>query len=204
MRFGWVDAKPSDSHSYLLPSLLKVLGRFAPNPARARVIDIGCGNGVVTNQIQLLGFNVVGVEPSRDGVEQAKKAFPGVLVEMASAYDDLYERFGEFDIAVCLEVVEHLYSPHVLMRNIARLLKSGGVVVISTPYHGYAKNVVLSLAGKWDFHHHPLIEHGHIKFWSRASLERLVADAGLRPVEFLRLGRIPILAKSMMLVAKKI
>jgi len=203
MSFGWSDANLNESHSYLVPPLLKILKGRLPNPGGARIIDIGCGNGAVTNLIRAHGFDVIGVEPSEDGIAEARRAFPHLRIEQGSAYDDLQRRFGAFDVAVCLEVVEHLYSPEVMMTNIARLLNPGGFVVVSTPYHGYVKNVALSTAGRWDFHHHPLVEHGHIKFWSRATLERLVRASGLYPAEFHRLGRIPILAKSMMLVAEK-
>jgi 2-polyprenyl-6-hydroxyphenyl methylase/3-demethylubiquinone-9 3-methyltransferase len=203
MNFGWSNARPCGSHAYLLRPLLDVLKRRAPDPVRTRVIDIGCGNGAATDVVRSLGYNIIGVEPSRDGVAHARESFPNLRVEAASAYDDLQERFGDFDAVICLEVIEHLYSPALLAQNIRRLLRPGGFAVLSTPYHGYFKNLALSLAGKWDFHHHPLVEHGHIKFWSRATLERLVEDASLCPAEFYRLGRLPMLAKSMMLVAVK-
>ena len=201
--FGWSNADPCDSHAYLVPALLRILKRRTTATGTLRIIDIGCGNGAVTNVIRELGFEVVGVEPSEDGVNEARKAFPLLHVEQASAYEDLRARLGDFDVAVCLEVVEHLYSPRTLMENIARLLRPNGFAVLSTPYHGYVKNIALALAGKWDFHHHPLVEHGQVKFWSRATLERLVEESGLNPADFRRLGRLPILAKSVMLVAEK-
>ncbi len=203
MKFGWSNCKPSVSHSYLVGRLLKIVRGRVRRSGEIRIIDIGCGNGAVTNVIHTHGFDVVGVEPSVDGIAEARRAFPHLRVEQGSAYDDLQGRFGRFDIAVCLEVVEHLYSPQIAMASISRLLNPGGIVVLSTPYHSYAKNLALCLAGKWDFHHHPLVEHGHIKFWSRATLERLIETSALRPTEFHRLGRVPILAKSMMLVAEK-
>jgi 2-polyprenyl-6-hydroxyphenyl methylase/3-demethylubiquinone-9 3-methyltransferase len=203
MLYGWSNAEPSQSHAYLVPALLSVLRRRATDPGRTRIIDIGCGAGAVAEIVRTLGFDVLGVEPSQDGVAAARGAFPRLRVEQASTYDDLRARFGDFDAAVCLEVVEHLYSPRLLVEAIARLLKPGGFAVVSTPYHGYAKNLAIALAGNWDSHHHPLAEHGHIKFWSQATLQRLVEGGGLRVAEFHRLGRIPSLAKSMMLVVKK-
>jgi 2-polyprenyl-6-hydroxyphenyl methylase/3-demethylubiquinone-9 3-methyltransferase len=206
MKFGWTypPQQLSGSHCVLVPYLMQVLRRLAPEPTKFRVIDIGCGNGAVTNLIRERGFkNVEGIEPSEDGVEVAKRAFPELTVSRASAYEDLPRKFGQFDAVVCLEVIEHLYSPDSLARNIHGLLRDGGFALLSTPYHGYVKNVALSVAGKWDFHHHPLVEHGHIKFWSRNTLEALLARAGLRVVEFHRLGRVPILAKSMFVVATK-
>ncbi len=203
MTFGWSNVEPTGSHSYLAPAVLGVLRRKLPRPAASKVIDIGCGNGALTKQIRKLGFDVLGVEPSTDGVAMARKADPGLRVAQASAYDDLRDRFGVFDAVVCLEVFEHLYSPQLAVNRVAALLKPGGFLIVSTPYHDYLKNVALTLAGKWDFHHHPLVEHGHIKFWSRATLEELVRGSALRPSEFQRLGRVPVLAKSMMIVAEK-
>ncbi|MGD0720263.1 MAG: class I SAM-dependent methyltransferase [Roseiarcus sp.] len=203
LEFGWSDARQSGSHAYLVPRLMEILSRRIADPGRMRLIDIGCGNGAVTSVLSAAGYQVIGVDPARDGIAQARVAFPGLRVEIGSAYDNLLERFGGFDVVVSLEVVEHLYSPQALADNIARMLRPGGFAVLSTPYHGYFKNLALAIAGKWDFHHHPDVEHGHIKFWSRRTLERLMAGSGMKASEFHRLGRIPPLGKSMMLVFEK-
>jgi hypothetical protein len=71
---------------------------------------------------------------------------------------------SEFDAAVSTEVVEHLFSPRALPRFAHAKIKAGGVFIVTTPYHGYLKNLVLCLANKWDFHHSPLWDGGHIKF----------------------------------------
>jgi 2-polyprenyl-6-hydroxyphenyl methylase/3-demethylubiquinone-9 3-methyltransferase len=83
------------------------------------------------------------------------------------------------------------------------LVKPGGIAVVSTPYHGYLKNVALAALGKMDDHFMPLKDHGHIKFWSRNTLNTLLLDAGFRSIRFEYVGRIPALAKSMIAVAEK-
>jgi 2-polyprenyl-3-methyl-5-hydroxy-6-metoxy-1,4-benzoquinol methylase len=200
LTFGWLNAEHVGSHSYLLPKLKEILTRRVKDSTKARLLDIGCGNGSITNVLGSLGFRATGIDPSSDGIAQCRSAYPSLDVHLASVYEDLQARFGTFDVIVCLEVVEHLYSPHVLASNAKRLLDSDGFLVLSTPYHGYWKNLALSLANKWDFHHHPLVEHGHIKFWAKPTLERLFAREGFVLKEFYRLGRIPPLANSMMLV----
>lgn len=75
--------------------------------------------------------------------------------------------------------------------------------MVSTPYHGYWKNLALALTGRMDSHFTALWDHGHIKFWSKRTLDELLREAGFVEVEFLRLGRVPPLAKSMMALAKK-
>jgi hypothetical protein len=73
-----------------------------------------------------------------------------------------------------------------------------------TPYHGYLKNLALSVFDKWDFHHTPLWHGGHIKFWSKRTLTQLLTDSGFDVVEFHGVGRLPYLWKSMVLVATKV
>lgn len=79
----------------------------------------------------------------------------------------------------------------------------GGVAVISTPYHGYWKNLAMAVTGKMDAHFTALWDHGHIKFWSMKTLRQLLEEAGLKVERFERVGRIPLLAKSMIAVARK-
>jgi hypothetical protein len=83
-------------------------------------------------------------------------------------------------------------------------MRAGGLAIVSTPYHGYWKNLSLSLVpGAWDRHHHPLRDHGHIKFWSIPSMRALLSAAGFRQVSFLRAGRVRPLAKAMIAIAEK-
>jgi 2-polyprenyl-6-hydroxyphenyl methylase/3-demethylubiquinone-9 3-methyltransferase len=83
------------------------------------------------------------------------------------------------------------------------LCERGGTVVFSTPYHGYLKNVALALSGKVDRHFTALWDHGHIKFWSCSTLSTLLEEAGFETPRYLRVGRIPPLAKSMIAIAHK-
>lgn len=149
-----------------------------------------------------MGFEVTGVDPSHEGIQQAAQRYPDLRVELGSAYDDL-SRFGKFDAVVSLEVVEHVYNPRKYASTLFDLLKDGGPAVVSTPYHGYAKNVALAVSGALDKHFTALWDHGHIKFWSMRTLAELLREAGFRDVRFERIGRIPIFAKSMIAIATK-
>ena len=84
------------------------------------------------------------------------------------------------------------------------LVRDGGHLIVTTPYHGYLKNLSLALLDRWDSHHAPLWEGGHIKFWSRATLTELLERGGFRVAGFSGAGRIPPLWKSMVLVARKL
>jgi SAM-dependent methyltransferase len=142
-----------------------------------------------------------GVDPSQEGEAYGRAS--GLNLHVGSGYDDLATAFGRWPFVLCLEVVEHVYFPHRLARALYELCEPGGLAIVSTPYHGYCKNLALSLVpGAWDRHHHPLSDHGHIKFWSERRLRALLIRAGFKAVRFRRLGRFPALAKSMIAVAE--
>ena len=189
------DAEPPHGHQYLLPPSLKLIEQQKPS----RVFDLGCGNGSFVKKLGSLGIQAQGVDPSREGIERALGADANLKVEVGSAYEPLAERFGKFPMLVSQEVIGHVYYPKKFARSVAELLEPGGTAIISTPYHGYLKNLALALTGKMDDHFTALWEHGIIKFWSVATLTQLFAEAGLKCEQVIRAGRVPALAKSMIL-----
>jgi 2-polyprenyl-3-methyl-5-hydroxy-6-metoxy-1,4-benzoquinol methylase len=180
-----------------------VLAELGAVPQAKRIFDLGCGNGAFANALAGRGYEVVAVDASVSGIAHAKATNSLVQFEVASAYDDLASRFGTFDCVVSLEVVEHLYSPQLFAKCIFDLLTPGGIALVSTPYHGYLKNLSLAVTGKMDAHFTALWEHGHIKFWSVKTLTQLLTDKGLVVDKFLFAGRFRYLAKSMIAVAHK-
>ena len=166
-------------------------------------MDLGCGSGATAAMVADLGFSVTAVDPSKTGIRKATEAYRTVQFAERSAYDDLSSEFGEFDAVISLEVVEHCYWPRVFAKTVFSLLRPGGVAIISTPFHGYWKNLAIALAGKFDAHWFPLWDGGHIKFWSEKTLRALLHEVGLHDIEFQRVGRIPPLAKSMIAVARR-
>ena len=167
------------------------------------LFDMGCGNGSVAQKLSQAGWKVTGVDASPQGIEQAQKNFPHLYLKLGSAYDDLEAKYGQFPVCLSLEVVEHLYNPRLYAKNLFQLVKTGGTVIVSTPFHGYFKNLAISILNKWDSHFTSLWDGGHIKFWSPKTLSILLREAGFQDVHFYYVGRIPFLAKSMIAVALK-
>jgi 2-polyprenyl-6-hydroxyphenyl methylase/3-demethylubiquinone-9 3-methyltransferase len=201
--YGYKDAFHNESHSYLLPAVTEIIDQVAITGTNRRIFDLGCGNGSVPAHFASLCFEVVGVDPSAEGIQHANQAYPELKLYEGSAYDDLAGKYGQFPVIISLEVVEHVYFPRKYAACLYSLLEDQGTAIISTPYHGYWKNLALALTGKWDAHFTALWDHGHIKFWSLRTLETLLREAGFRQIAFRRVGRIPPLAKSMIAVARK-
>ena len=192
--------EPAASDGYLLPKLIRILER---DDAGRRLFDLGAGNGGAAGKLDGLGYSVVAVEPSPEGVEIARQRFPSLKIAVGSGYDDLRVTYGEFDYVYSLEVVEHVYSPRQFVASAYALLRPGGTLILSTPYHGYWKNLLLAATGKLDGHFTALWDHGHIKFWSHKTLSALLIEAGFEGVRFEHAGRPMPFAKSMFAIARR-
>lgn len=103
--YRYEDACQNRSHDYLLPGLLHTLGEA---DGGERLFELGCGNGSVAVALTNEGYDVTGVDPSGEGIEQARRACLALKLERGSCYDDLAAKYGRFPFVVSLEVVEHV------------------------------------------------------------------------------------------------
>jgi 2-polyprenyl-3-methyl-5-hydroxy-6-metoxy-1,4-benzoquinol methylase len=189
------------THALLKPCVLK----YAENCKAASVLDIGCGDGGMIMELAASGRLVVGLDPSETGVAAARARCPDARVYCMGIYDDpgrLAE--SEFDMAIATEVVEHLFYPRELMRFAHKKLRGGGIFLVTTPYHGWLKNCFIAGLNRWDKHHTVLWDGGHIKFWSRATLQKLFTEEGFEVIGFEGCGRVAYLWESMVMVGRKL
>jgi 2-polyprenyl-3-methyl-5-hydroxy-6-metoxy-1,4-benzoquinol methylase len=194
-------ARPSDQ--YVVPLVLKKVREiFGSTPAT--LLDAGCGEGYAANQLRQAGFAVKAFDASEQSIETARARYPDVSYEVRSVYDDLASVYGsKLDGVVSLEVVEHLYYPRRLFEESFKVLRPGGWLILSTPYHGYFKNLALSLVDGWDRHFDVTWDGGHVKFFSDAALATMAAGTGFHRPKFFGVGRAPYLWKSTILVVQK-
>ncbi len=202
--YGYDNSNASCAHEYLWPTLRKCLEVISDGRS-LRILDLGCGNGYVASQIAELGHSVTGLDVSTTGIETARASFPAVPYQLGSVYDDdlIFKVGGLVDCVVSLEVVEHLFFPKRLFEQSDKLLAEGGVLIVSTPYHGYLKNFALSLTNGWDAHFGVHWDGGHIKFFSKKSLAAMATNAGFVKLKFFPVGRVAGLWKAMIMVGQK-
>jgi SAM-dependent methyltransferase len=135
-------------------------------PAQARILDAGCGSG--RNMVELARFGTVtGVELSNTSVELARareagEVVEGSVLEMPFAQDS-------FDLAVSLDVIEHLEDDLGSLRELRRTVAPGGALLVTVP------------AYQWLWSGHDEINHHHRRY-TRRSLQRVAEQAGWRQV----------------------
>lgn len=189
-------------HRHFMPPIFELCGELK---AGTQVLDVGCGNGYTAGQFLARGCQVVGIDLSESGIRLARAAYPTGRFEVMGAGDNLLDQLSvpPFDLVISTEVVEHLYAPRDYIRGIYSALKPGGRFICTTPYHGYLKNLTLSLMNKWDVHANPLWDGGHIKLWSRKTLGELLTEAGFVNLQFRGAGRLPGLWMTMVMAGDK-
>jgi 2-polyprenyl-6-hydroxyphenyl methylase/3-demethylubiquinone-9 3-methyltransferase len=195
----WTFSGEAENHHYLVPAVLHSL----PDEKGLRLLDIGCGNGALSARLAQAGMKVTGIDFTLSGIDRARGSFPDLEFAAHDITEPLPpELAGKFDVVVSAEVIEHLFLPRVLFARATEALVPGGTLIVTTPYHGYWKNLAIALTGRFDPHWVPLSDYGHIKFFSKDTLGTLARECGFEPVRWIRAGRIPPLAATMVMTAR--
>ncbi|HZX57865.1 MAG TPA: class I SAM-dependent methyltransferase [Mucilaginibacter sp.] len=198
--YGFTTDEASHTFYYLQQPILSLLD-IGKNKC---ILDLGCGNGSIVHFLNEKGFNAYGTDASEGGIAIASQKQPGRFFVQDLTTGELPAELQSlpFDTIISTEVIEHLYDPIGFIDFCKKCLPKGGELIISTPYHGYLKNLMLGIFNKWDSHLSPTWQGGHIKFWSKNTLSQLLADKGFTIIAFKGCGRVPYFWKSMIIKAK--
>ena len=141
----------------------------------APILEVGCGDGSFTRSLAGYSSRVTAIDISASQIERNARAHP----EITFHHHDVAQTFpfanGAFAVIWCSEVLEHLFDPGFALREMHRVLAPGGQLLVTVPYHGMFKDVLIALF-KWDEHFAPT--NPHIRFFTRKSLTQLAAGAG--------------------------
>jgi len=154
-----------------------VLLRWLCDRPSSRVLDAGCFDGRFADLARQRGHHVTGLDRQKlDGVAQRVDAF----IEA-----DLNEPLpvglhGAFDVVVAGDILEHVVEPHSLLSDLTGALRPGGEVLVSVPNFGHWYPRGRTTLGRFDYDQRGPLDRGHLRFFTRDSIEALIANCGLR------------------------
>ncbi|HNV23302.1 MAG TPA: methyltransferase domain-containing protein [Candidatus Omnitrophota bacterium] len=162
---------------------------------RGKVLDIGCGNGDYSLSLKNLGFGVLAADMDVERFCYREEIpFQQCNVSQKLPFSDAL-----FDYIILAEVVEHLYNPLDVMKELNRVLKNGGKIVLSTPNILNLKSRMRFLIeGCWDYFREPPLDHIknpktgwnlHVIPWRYHELEYLLYCAGFN-IELLKTSKL--------------
>jgi 2-polyprenyl-3-methyl-5-hydroxy-6-metoxy-1,4-benzoquinol methylase len=154
-----------------------------------RVLDLGCGQGDLTAVLAAAGGDVLGVEVAQAAVDRARRRhaelqFTLVPLDGALPLDDT-----SFDVVWASEVIEHVADTGAWLSEVRRVLKPGGLLLMTTPNHG---RLALALYGI-DRFSEPLGDHLHL--YSARSLRALLGDFDFTGIDVRRQVGPPLLRR---------
>jgi SAM-dependent methyltransferase len=139
-----------------------------------RVLDLGCGAGAFLALLE----NAVGVEIAEEAAQRARANVPGADVRLL---DDgaIPLEHGSVDLVWCSEVLEHIPDVGATLNEVRRVLKPGGRLLLTVPFHNRALAAAIALT-RFESHFDPLGQH--VRFFTRRSLMAALLAAGFNMI----------------------
>jgi len=160
---------------YHVRQLLKLV------PPPARILDVGCGTGVMIRALENNGYTVRGIEPAPFASDFARNKGHDVLT---GDFMSVQLPENHYDVVVALEVIEHVHDPGRFLRRVRRTLRSGGLFYYTTGnFKGFSLQRRLFGKAVLDSYVAP---EGHIYFFSNTTMKRYFRESGFSEVFYSR------------------
>lgn len=166
-------------HTWKWNSMKQLFRDSKINPLK--ILDIGCASGYLTSQIASFfpQAEVVGIDSYKSAIEYGQKNYPNIKFKVADAHKLPFKN-ESFDLITCIETLEHLEEPEGAIREIDRLLKRKGKVLIGQDTDNLLFKMIWSV---WTKSRGKVWHNSHIHPYGLGELEKLIKAAGLKNIK---------------------
>jgi spore maturation protein CgeB/tetratricopeptide (TPR) repeat protein len=143
------------------------------------ILEVGCAEGMTGNELKKRpGVFVAGIENNEIAAEMARKVLDDVITGDVECMDIPYSP-SAFDCIIFADVLEHLVNPLDVLKNMSKLLKKDGTVIMSIPNVQFYGVVHQLIEGNWTYQKEGILDETHLRFFTFKEIEKLVKEAGL-------------------------
>ena len=155
--------------------------------------------------MQEAGYAAIGMDISHKAIQMARRNNPKIsqskqVFRILNEGRSIPEADNSFAAVWCTEVIEHVLDVKGFLDEINRVLKTKGICILTTPYHGILKNFGIVLT-KFDRHFNP--EGSHIRYFDKKGLNRCLNNSGFYPISWEGIGRFWAMYRTWFVVARK-
>jgi 2-polyprenyl-3-methyl-5-hydroxy-6-metoxy-1,4-benzoquinol methylase len=170
--------------------------------AGERVLDVGCGEGRFTAALADAGVEVLGIDVAEEPLRRARLLRPELDLRTVPVQGPWPLADGGFDAVWAEETIEHVMDTAGWLSEVRRVLRPGGKLLVSTPAHGPLGLLHLALSRRaFAAHFDPTTDH--VRFYSRATLARLLEEFGFAEIEIGGLGGVPGARRTLLAAARR-
>lgn len=178
------------------------LKKFISLDKKMIIVDFGCGNGKIIQEMKKINSlaEYIGLDVSAAALKAASVNSPDCKFYKIEDGGSLPLKNNSADLIFASEVVEHIYDTENAFSEITRILKPGGKLLLTTPYHGLIKNILIAIFA-FDKHFNPV--GPHIRFFTKKTLFLLLGKNGFEIEKYGFYGRFYPLFHSIYVLARK-
>ena len=162
-----------------------------------KVLDVGCGGGILAEALNELGANVTGIDASENTIGVAKSHSRSIGSDVIYIQNTIEEFISshpneKFDVITCLEMLEHVPSPNEIIKSCSNLLKDDGNIFFSTINRNPRSYLFAVIGAEYILNLLPKGTHDYEKFIKPSELAKWIREAGLNSKETIGLSYNPI------------
>ena len=159
-----------------------------------RVLDLGCGAGRFVAALRDAGADPVGVEVAEAALTRARAVAPGADLRLLEPDGSIPLDHGSVDLVWCSEVLEHVADAAHLLQEARRVLRPGGRILVTVPFHGRVQAASVAFA-RFEAHFDP--QGQHLRFFTARSLADSLRSAGFVAPSVRGVGGVPVFRRSL-------
>ena len=165
--------------------------------AGKKILDVGCGGGILAEALSELGANVTGIDASENTIGVAKSHSKSINSNVRFIQNTIEEFIAsnpdeKFDVITCLEMLEHVPSPGEIIKNCSDILKKDGDIFFSTINRNPRSYLFAVIGAEYILNLLPKGTHDYEKFIKPSELAKWIREAGLNSEETIGISYNPI------------